>query len=130
MGHANEQLLRDAYAIFAKGDVAGFLAVCTDDIVFRVPGHNVMSGDWDREGFAGEFVQRLMGHTQGTFREEIVDLVANEDHGVLLLDHHFERDGKPVDYRTCHVVELRNGKITSWREWPGDLAKFEEAWTA
>jgi ketosteroid isomerase-like protein len=122
-------LLRDAYGLFGKGDIEGFLATCTDDVTFSVPGSNAMSGEWNREGFAGEFVQRLMGHTQGTFREEIVELVANDDHGVLLLDHHFERGGKAVDYRTAHVIAFRNGKISAWREWPGDMAKFEEAWT-
>jgi len=130
MGHANEQLLRDAYGLFGKGDVAGFLALCTDDITFTVPGNNVMTGEYDGPGFAGDFMQRFMAHTQGAFREDIIDLVANDEHGVLLLEHRVEHDGQAVEYRTNHVVTLRDGKIASWREWPGDMKEFDRAWTA
>lgn len=129
MTHRNEQLLRDAYAVFAKGDVEGFLATCTDDITFSVPGNNVMTGEWDRAGFAGEFIQRLVTYTQGAFREDVVDVVANDDHGVLLLEHTVPHEGKTVEYRTNHVVTFRDGKIASWHEWPGDIDKFNEAWT-
>ena len=129
MTHKNEQMLRDAYAVFGKGDVEGFLATCTDDVTFSVPGNNVMTGEYDKAGFAGDFMNRFIAHTQGAFREDIIDLVANDDHGVLLLEHFVTHDGKTADYRTNHVVTLRDGKIASWREWPGDLAKFDQAWT-
>ena len=63
-----------------------------------------------------------------TFREDIVECVANDEHGVLVLDHHFEKDGKAVDYRTDHIVRLDNGKIAAWLERPGSLSEFEAAW--
>ena len=55
---------------------------------------------------------------------------ANDDHGVLLLHHHFEREGKPRSYRTAHIVQLVNGKIASWVEHPGSMEEFEDAWGA
>jgi ketosteroid isomerase-like protein len=38
MGHRNEDVLRDAYAAFFRGDLEGYLRHCTDTIVFHVPG--------------------------------------------------------------------------------------------
>lgn len=129
MSHSNEQVLRDGYALFGKGDVEGFLATCTDDVVFTVPGNNVMTGEYDKAGFARDFISRFMAYTKGDFREDIVDLVANDEHGVLLLEHHVGHDGRTAEYRTSHVVTFRDGRIASWREWPGDLTAFDAAWT-
>jgi hypothetical protein len=57
-----------------------------------------------------------------------VDVVANEEHGVLLLLHRFERGGQPRAYRTLHRCELRDGLIARWEEYPGSLEEFEDAW--
>jgi hypothetical protein len=32
------------------------------------------------------------------------------------------------EYRTSHVVQMRDGKIALWLAWPGDLAGFAAAW--
>ena len=45
MAHPNEDHLRDLYAIFAKGDLQGFLDGCTDDVTFHVPGDTRASGE-------------------------------------------------------------------------------------
>jgi len=63
----------------------------------------------------------------GTFREDVLDVFANDDHGVLLLRHEFDRNGKR-EYRTAHICELKAEKIAKWTEHPGSLAEFEAAW--
>jgi ketosteroid isomerase-like protein len=132
VGHQNEQKLRDLYALFARGDLPGFLAGCTDDVTFTVPGPNQItrgeqSAVFTKDTF-GELVAPVMQVSGGSFSEEVVDVFANDDHGVLLLVHRLQRDGKPVEYRTAHVVQLQDGKIATWAEWPGDLAGFTEVW--
>jgi ketosteroid isomerase-like protein len=132
MGHPNEQHLRDLYALFAKGDMTGFLSGCTEDATFTVPGPNQITRNQPSAVFTkatfGDLVTPVMQVSGGTFSEEVVDVFANDEHGVLLLVHRLQRDGRPVEYRTAHVVELRNGNIAAWREWPGDNAGFAEAW--
>lgn len=132
MGHPNEQHLRELYALFAQGDMPGFLNGCTDDATFTVPGPNQITRGQPSAVFTkatfGDLVTPVMQISSGTFSEEVVDVVANDEHGVLLLVHRLQRDGKPVEYRTTHIVQLRNGNITTWREWPGDNAVFALAW--
>ena len=128
MAHPHENRLRELYATFARGDLAGFLAGCTDDVTFHVPGRTPFSGVHTRATFAS-FIGQVMAISGGTFREDIVDVFANADHGVLLLEHYFQRDGRRVAYRTAHVVELRDGKLARWEEWPGSLAEFDAAWS-
>jgi ketosteroid isomerase-like protein len=127
MSHSHEDRLRDLYAKFAQGDVEGFLAGCTDDATFTVPGNATVSGAFTKPTF-GRLVAPVMEVSQGTFREDVLDVFANDEHGVLLLLHRFDRDGQPWEYRTAHVVEFRDGLIASWREHPGSPREFEEAW--
>jgi ketosteroid isomerase-like protein len=126
MPHPNEGRLRELYARFAVGDLPGFLDGCTDDVTFTVPGVSLASGVFTKATFI-PWISRVIGATGGTFREDILDVIANDDHGVLLLHHGFELRGHH-EYRTAHICELRGGKIARWTEHPGSLAEFEAAW--
>ena len=127
MSHPNEERLRDLYATFAKGDLAGFLAGCTDDVTFTVPGNTPGSGTFTKDQFT-DWIVGVIGQTGGTFREDVRDVFANDEHGVLLLHHQFDRDGNHHEYRTAHIVDLRDGLIAGWTEDPGSMHEFEEAW--
>jgi ketosteroid isomerase-like protein len=127
MAHPNEDRLADLYARFAVGDIAGFLDGCTDDITFTVPGDAAVSGKFDKATF-DQMIAPVMERSAGTFQEDIEHLCANDDRGVLLLLHTFTRDGQPRSYRTAHLVEFRDGRLSRWEEHPGSLAEFEAAW--
>jgi len=125
--HPSELMLRDVYAKFAQGDLPAFLDACTDDVTFTVPGNTPGSGNFTKSSFV-DWISGVLGQTNGTFREDVLDVFANDDHGLLLLHHEFDRDGAHRTYETAHVVELRDGRISSWHEHPGSLREFEDAW--
>jgi ketosteroid isomerase-like protein len=125
--HHNEERLRDLYATFARGDLEGFLAGCTDDVTFTVPGNTPGSGEFDRGSFA-DWITGVLGQTAGTFKEDVLDVFANDDHALMLLHHEFDREGTHREYRTAHILELRDGLISTWTEHPGSMREFEDAW--
>ena len=127
MTHPSEDWLREQYAAFAQGDLAAFLDGCTDDATFSVPGNTPGSGTYTKATFV-EWITGVLGQTGGTFQEHVLDVFANDDHGLLLLHHEFDRDGRHREYETAHVVELHDGKISTWREHPGSMREFEDAW--
>jgi ketosteroid isomerase-like protein len=127
MSHPSEERLRDLYATFAKGDLPGWLAGCTDDVTFSVPGNTTVSGTFTRDQFTG-WIVGVLGQTGGTFQEHVLDVFANDDHGVLLLHHEFDRAGTHREYRTAHIIDLRDGLIATWAEHPGSMQEFEQAW--
>jgi uncharacterized protein len=127
MSHPNEDFLRRLYALFAQGDLGGFLDGCTDDVTFTVPGNTPGSGTFTKDSFVA-WITGVLGQTGGTFREDVLDVFANDDHGILLLHHEFDRDGQRRTYATAHVCELRDGLISTWEERPGSLREFEQAW--
>jgi len=120
-------MLHNLYARFAQGDLAAFLAGCTDDVTFTVPGNTPGSGTFTKAEFP-DWITGVLGQTDGTFREDVLDVFANDDHALLLLHHEFDRDGAHREYETAHVCELRDGRISSWREHPGSMREFEAAW--
>jgi ketosteroid isomerase-like protein len=123
-----ETMLRDIYAAFARGDMAGVLEPCTDDVVFHVPGRNPTSGAYTKATF-GDLIGKVMQITAGTFQEDVLDVLAGADYGAVVLLHHFQRDNRPVEYRTLHLWKLRSGKFCEWREYPQDLYAFDAAYS-
>src|SRR5437762_2601450 len=113
MTHPNETRLRELYATFATGNLPGFLEGCTEDVTFTAPGNTPGSGTFTKAEFTG-WIVGVLGPTGGSFREDVLDVFANDDHGLVLLRHEFDRDGKHHEYRTAHICELRDGKISKW----------------
>lgn len=127
MVHPNEERLRELYARLHRGDVAGFLAGFGEGAVFTVPGRAAVSGTFTKATFAG-MARAASVADPGSFREDIVDVIANDEHGIVLLNHRLRRAGVAHEYRTAHVVTFSGGLIAAWWEHPGSLAELEAAW--
>jgi ketosteroid isomerase-like protein len=129
MTHPNETLLRSAYAAFARGDVAGFFALCTPDIRFYVPGAGLLSGFHSKE----EFVAKLgpaMSAVGGSFREEVIRVIASDTDGCVLAAQRATRDGKEHRWNAVHLYRIDRGKLAEFREYTDDEAAFHAAWHA
>ena len=127
MPHSNEALLRNAYAAFAKGDVPAFLALCAPNVTFVVPGDGLLSGRHTRDEFLGK-LGPAMGAVGGTFREEIVRLVAGDRDGAVWATQRAERDGKTHTWNAVHWWSITEGKLSSFTEFVDDAASFAAAW--
>lgn len=127
MAHAKETWLAALYDRFTQGDFPGFLDACTDDVTFAVPGYASISGRYTRDD-AIPWLTDCVAKTGGTFHADVIRIVANDEHGVVLLAVDFYRDGDHFDYQNMHLVEFRDGKIARWTEHPGSMREFEAAW--
>jgi ketosteroid isomerase-like protein len=124
----HEQLLRTAYATFIAGDLPGFLAFCGPDIRFVVPGRNQLAGTYDRDTFATKLIPDVMRLSNGTFRETVLDVFTSDRGGIVYAEHELRRDGATQTYRTLHLYEIKDGKLSSFREVPEDLYVFDAIW--
>ncbi len=129
MAHRHKDVLRRAYAAFARGDLAEYLSVCTDSISFRVPGRSAVAGTYSREQFASGLIAKVMEASGGTFRETVLDVIANDTRGVVLARHEFERHGRAHSYNTAHLDRIDGGRLASFEEYPEDLYAFDAAWS-
>ena len=127
--HDHDRILRDAYAAFARGDLEGYLAHCTDDITFTVPGENKVSGVYSRAEFGPGLIAKVMSATAGTFVETVLDVFTSARGGVVYAHHAFDANGEKREYRTMHLYEIRDGKLASFREVPVEMDVFQSAWS-
>ena len=129
MSHSNEEAIRAAYNAFVQGDLNGYLHYCTDNITFSVPGKGKISGIHKRDEFISPWVSGVIEKTNGTFRETVNDVFANDERAVVLVTHEFERNSRKFKYDSAHIYTIKDGKLDSFTEYPADLYYFDEAWS-
>jgi ketosteroid isomerase-like protein len=128
MAHPIEATIREAYAAFARGDLDGYFRACSEDWNFNIAGKGAIAGTYRGHQGLYDLAQKAMAATSGTFQEEVEDVLGNDQHGIVLAQHRFTRDGRRHEYHTVHVYEIRAGKLASCWEHPRDQAAFDAAW--
>jgi ketosteroid isomerase-like protein len=94
--------------------------------VWHAPGRNPLAGDHRGvEAILGYFA-RTMELTGGTFRSELHDVVANDEHVVSLFVGRGQREGKSLEARNVLVSHVRNGKLAETWLYPGDQYAADE----
>ncbi len=114
MAHPNEELVRGGYEAFAKGDASEVLSRLADDIVWHVPGRSPIAGDYHGHEEVIGFFGKLQERTGGTFALELHDVLANDDHVVVLARASGERNGKTGIFDVAHVWHVSDGKATEF----------------
>jgi len=69
-----------------------------------------------------------MATTRGTFQEDVENVLANDQHGIVLARRRIHTRWQQHEYRTVHVYEIRDGKLASCWEHPRGQAAFDAAW--
>ena len=111
MAHPNEGIVRSGFDAFAKGDVDTLRQLFDQDAVWHVPGRSPLSGDHRGMDAILGFLARTMELTSGTFRAEVHDVVANDEHAVAIYVTRGEREGRTLESRDVLVSHIRNGKL-------------------
>src|SRR5262245_52668858 len=97
MTHPNEELLREVIAAIQRGDMAALKSnYFAEGIRYHVAGRSPISGDYQGTDEVLEFFGRLFELSGGTFRLELHDVIANDQHGVALVSVRAEREGRQL----------------------------------
>ena len=124
--HPNLAPIRDMFAAFATGDLAALNDVFAEDLVWHEGGRNQISGDYrGREAVFG-FFGKIMELTQGSFRADLHDVLADDEHGVALVALSASRGGRSVNVNAVDVMHLRDGKVVEVWTVPVDQYAFDE----
>lgn len=126
--HPNLEISRAGYEAFASGDLATVSDLFSDDIVWHSGGNNILTGDYEGKEAVLGFFGRLMQETEGSFKNDIHDMLANDEHGVALVTTSATRGGKSFEGRVVHIFHVRDGKMTEFWAFPEDQGLFDELW--
>ena len=125
MKHANHLLLEKIYSDFDHGKFESIMEACDPKITFNVPGKSTLAGKYDRSNFITSFLVKLKEISNGTFKTEVHDILANDRHAVVLASDTLTQSGQKSEYRTVHVWRFENGKPVAWYEYPRDLYQYD-----
>jgi len=120
MAHANENLLRDAYAEFEHGDIntlkSRFFA---KDIRWHYPGTSPLGGDYDGVDQVAGWLLRTFEACWGSITVEVHDVVANDEHAVALTTVRAEREGGAFRTTLCRSSTSRTARPPRYGPIPG-----------
>jgi ketosteroid isomerase-like protein len=123
MGHPGEELVRRGYDAFSTGDMQTLREVLSPDIVWHSPGRSQLAGDYGGVDAVLGFFGRTMELTGGTFRVDVHDVVAKDEHVVGLHAVTAEREGRTLRDQNVLVFHVRDGRASEvWQFWADQYA--------
>jgi ketosteroid isomerase-like protein len=110
--------------------VSGLVGLFAEDAVWRVPGANAMTGEYRGREQILAFLRRTAELTAGTYRVDLLWVVADDAHTVAVYRARGERHGRAsLDIEQALLVELRDGFWVDVRAQPLDQPAFDAFWT-
>jgi ketosteroid isomerase-like protein len=130
MAHPNEDLVREAFAAFGRGDIEALQRqYFAPDIRWHFPGRSPLAGHHEGVAQVAEKLGRPAELSGGTHHIELHDVIGNDNHVVVLATAHAERPGRHLEVNVVHVFHVRDGRVTEAWTHHGDLYSLDEFWS-
>jgi ketosteroid isomerase-like protein len=127
MAHSGEELLRKGYDAFGRGDMETLRKeVFAPDIRWHFPGRSQIAGDFSSADEVFAFFGKLADLSAGTFHVDLHDVIANDDHVVVLATALAERGGKRLEDKYAQTLHVRNGRISECWVHLSDLYAWDD----
>jgi ketosteroid isomerase-like protein len=104
--HPHETLVRDAYGAFNEGDIDGFLVAFAEDAVLHGADGQIEGRDAIRS-----VVEQLRALTENTLHIEVHDVLANDNHTVILQLTKAKLGDRVLEDRVVYVFHIDDGFI-------------------
>jgi ketosteroid isomerase-like protein len=117
--HPNAEVFERVYDCFTSGDMGKLSELIAPDVVWHVPGDNLISGTYtSRDGIFGCF-GKIFELSGGSYRPQLLDVLSDDNYTVALLHASARHGQKVLDQDYAFIMRIRNGQI----------AELQEAWT-
>ncbi len=125
--HPNVELSRRGYAAFSAGDMETLTELIAEDAVWHVAGRGALAGDYNGRDAIFGFFGKLVEKSEGTLQLEVHDILANDDHSVVLTRLTAGgSSGKSVDITTCDTAHIRDGQVVEFWSFGSDQYAWDE----
>jgi len=116
--HPNVQIARRMNDALVAGDIASLDALIADDIIWHEIGQS--------EPRRGKAELRALSEVDYQITTKVHDILASDDHTVVLVDATGTRGGKTLNYRTAEIYHIRDGRIAERWAFSDDTAAITE----
>jgi ketosteroid isomerase-like protein len=118
--HPNAAIVRAVMNSFDTGDMQALADMLAEDVIW----HEIGNPEPVRGKAA--LAARMSGGTGYQITGKMHDVVANDDHTIVLTSATGTRNGKTLDYRTAEIFHMKDGKITERWAFSDDTAAINE----
>jgi uncharacterized protein len=125
----NAARVEAGYAAFARGDLAAVEQTFDPEVVWHAQRLGVLGGDHRGWGEVVGFFGRTMELTEGSFRIEVKEVLANESAVAVVVRSTARRGDRGLDDQQIHLLHLRGDKVVEVWQFVGDGAAVEEFWS-
>ena len=126
--HPHVALLREGYEAFGKGDFAALDELFAEDIRWHEPGRNQLAGTYDGRTAVYELFGRLMDLSEGSLHIERRAILADDDHGVAVVDIAARRGEHSFAVTNAHVFRFAGDRVAEFWEMSGDQHAVDAVW--
>lgn len=125
--HPNARLLASSYQAVEQGDLQPMLAMLSEDITWTDSTLGPLAGTY-RKDEVPQFFGKMTDVYGGTLRVEIVSMIADEGHGIVLTRESGTVDGETVAWTGVHVWSFDQGRATGFVGYGS--AEYQRFWAA
>ena len=127
--HPNAALVERLYAAFEAGDKEALKKLIAEDAVWHVPGSTEVSGDHRGHEAIFAYLQKLAELSGGTFRAELIDVLASDMHAAALAAAMGERGDRVLEQTYLLFLRIENDRIVEARLFNEDEEAFQAFWS-
>ena len=111
----NAELVRRFTDAQQGGDAAALMELLADDVVWHVPGKNLLSRDYVGKAEVASFWARARELSGGTVRIELIDVLGGDAYAVALVRVFAEREGRSLGGQfQAFTYRIDDGKIAEF----------------
>jgi ketosteroid isomerase-like protein len=129
MRRQHRQRVSHQFHQLVQGRLSEFLSGCTEDLVLIVRGSHPVPVTLQRSDIA-DWYGSLQALSPGSLRSSVEVAQADEKSAMVILRHHFARNGVSYRVELANLLTLRDGLLATWSSYPLDLAEYARAWQA
>jgi ketosteroid isomerase-like protein len=118
--------IRRGYEAFNTGDMATLSEIIAEDVLWHSCGRGRFAGEKRGRDATFAYFGQIAELTGGSFRAELHDVAASEEHVVGIQTNTGTRNGKTLRLKFALVVHLRDGKIAEVWENSEDTQTWDD----
>jgi uncharacterized protein len=124
----NAAIVRQIFDAFARKEGLALRGLFADDAVWSVPGRGAMAGLYEGREAIFRFLAKLPKETDGTYRSELVDVLASDERAAALYRARGERRGRALALDQVLLFRIEGGLVRHVLALPSDPDAFEAFW--
>jgi ketosteroid isomerase-like protein len=125
----NAEVVRRIFDAFARKEGLSLRGIFAEDAVWSVPGSSVMAGTYAGREAIFRFLAKLAKESNGTYRSELIDVLASDGRAAVLYRARGTRHGRTLELDQVLLFRIEDGLVQNVLALPSDPDAFEAFWS-